>query len=184
MWCQDTCPDVVVPCRSSLRKTNCRRWARYVMPAAEEVEMWVSQLRSQVRSEKLRLSCRDVVDAIYSRRPAWDSLVARYKVRLGTSASLWGRCFSHAVFLCAVFRALGFGADHALVAVTCHEGEPFEKALHATVVLYDDAGWHCVDVTKPGPEEAILPIGNLEDLLSTNPYVCMFNDQRWRIAEG
>jgi len=55
---------------------------------------------------------------------------------------------------------------------------PYPRALEEHVPLAKHSQ------TKPGLEEAILPIGNLEDLLSTNPYVCMFNDQRWRIAEG
>jgi len=160
--------------RHRLEYTEC------VRPKAREVEAWLGQICGQ----RCAFSCRDVVGTIYARRAEWDSLVTRYKGGLRPNAPSWGRCFSHAVFLCAVFRALGYGADHTLVAITCHDGEPFEKALHATVVLCDDGGWYCVDVTKPSPEEAILPIANLEDLSRTNPYVCVFNDQSWQVAEG
>jgi hypothetical protein len=78
---------------------------------------------------------------------------------------------------------MGYGEEAVFVAVTCHVGEPFEKALHATVLLLAEGEWYCLDVTKPSVRDALLRAGRLEELFSTNPHVCMFNDQRWQIAE-
>lgn len=155
------------------------KYKEYVKPGAKEVQAWLGHMCAQGWGS----SCTEVVRTIYARRAQWDSLVTQYVGRLGAGALSWGNCFSHAVFLCAVLRALAYGADHCVVLVTCHDVEPFERALHATVAVYDGDGWYCVDAAKPRQEDAIMQLGNLEELLRTNPYVCMFNDRRWQVAK-
>jgi len=154
-------------------------YARYVQPGAMVVRAWLMSHGDRGRT----LLWEDVLRTVYQERGHWDSLVAQYKKCLAGDVPSWGDCFSQAVVFCAVLRAIGYGQEAVLVAVTCHVGEPFERALHATVALLAEDEWYCLDITKPSIEDAIFRAGRLGDVLKTNPYVCMFNDRRWRIAE-
>lgn len=154
------------------------KYIEYVQPEAPMVKAWLMSHRYPERS----LTWEDVLKAIYRNRNEWDLLVARYKHYVTPDASSWGDCFSQAIVLCAVLRAIGFSKDSVFVMVACHIGESFGEALHATVILYTDNGWYRLDTMKPSFEDAILHIKRLTDRLKTNPYVCIFNDQIWKVA--
>lgn len=154
------------------------RYTRCVQPEATAVRAWLMLHEDRGRT----LLWEDVLRVVYQERAQWDSVVAQYKKCLAGDVSSWGDCFSQAVVLCAALRAVGYGEEEVFVAVTCHVGEPFERALHATVALLADNDWYCLDTTKSSIENAVFHAGRLEDVLKTNPYVCMFNDRTWQVA--
>ncbi|MBT9165289.1 MAG: hypothetical protein DDT22_00823 [candidate division WS2 bacterium] len=162
---------------SGLAKTYLK-YKDFICPQSNEVSNFVSLYKTKLLEGEEPAKIASLVKFIYQNRTLWNKLFYEHN-----HFKDWGECFVQSLSLCAVLRSLGYNKEEVYVIVTCHRGELFEKALHASVIAFEN-GWYSVDLTKTSPLEAVWHIGTPDTLLKTNPFICLFNDIHSYISGG
>lgn len=126
--------------------------------------------------------CLEVImDSAIANKAGWEQLLDWYW--RGRSSPL-GECYRNAVVVCSLLRQMGFSADSCYVAITCHLGEDYGQATHATVLVSDKDSWALLDATKNDPALGYRAIASLREFSGHNRLVCLFNESNAFLATG
>lgn len=122
-----------------------------------------------------------LMGSIFGQRSAWDQVVASY---WGDRHSAFGDCYMNAVVLCSILRHAGYPADSCYVSITCHLGEDFGRATHATTLVQHEGTWFMLDATKRDLFSGCWKLASLRQFFERNRLFCLFNDRVAFLATG
>ena len=88
-----------------------------------------------------------------------------------------GTCLSKSVLLVSILRALGFSENEVFVAVLARKEKDFSEFLHAAVLLREDAAMVSNNVFLLDPSGGLSRNVIIDELLSSNSPVAIFNDK-------